>query len=157
MQRLRDPYLQGSRPVSRGADTQSDDSGDTDIQSDTNEDTLDATDNSSEEDNSTQPKTNKKKKSYDPDIFNFIIFDFETVAKIDGDKPEMVHKVNVACAEAVCNSCCESEEPFCDNCGEKQVTFYGTNSLNEFCEWLFNDRKDNWLAFAHNFQDKYSL
>ena len=60
-------------------------------------------------------------------------------------------QVNLAAAEVVCHNCVNSDQPVCANCGEKKVYFFGVNALDEFAKWLFDDRKGEWTAFAHNF------
>ena len=60
-------------------------------------------------------------------------------------------QVNLAADEVVCHNCVNSDQPVCANCGEKKVYFFGVNALDEFAKWLFDDRKGEWTAFAHNF------
>ena len=95
---------------------------------------------------------------YDPDNFQFIFFDFETVTKFDPDAPDMKHCVQVAVAVSVCQDCKDAPvTETCDNCQEKEVIFYGRDSLQKFCDWLFDNRKGQWTAFAHNAQDEYFI
>ena len=95
---------------------------------------------------------------YDPDNFQFVFFDFETVTNFDPDNPDMKHCVQVAVAVSVCHNCKDAPvTEICENCREKEVIFYGRNSLEQFCEWLFDNRQGQWTAFAHNSQDEYFL
>ena len=59
--------------------------------------------------------------------------------------------MNLAAAEVVCHNCVNSAQPICANCGEKKVYFFGVDALDEFAKWLFDGRKGEWTAFAHNF------
>ena len=95
---------------------------------------------------------------YDPDNFQYVFFDFETVTKFHPDASDMKHCVQVAVAVSVCQDCKDAPvTETCDNCEEKEVIFYGRDSLQKFCEWLFDNRKGQWTAFAHNAQDEYFI
>ena len=79
-------------------------------------------------------KNNLKKKS----TKGYIFFDYEAMQTENG------HVVNLVCAEKVCLVCIEKSA--CNlNCGK-----FHWKSNNEFCDWLFNEHNNNFIAIAHN-------
>ena len=74
--------------------------------------------------------------------WRYIFYDFETAS----DSPDCKH-IPVACAVMI--KCCRCPESgFCKKCGTKW--FYGEDTVDKFCRWLFSEVNKNSVAFAHN-------
>jgi hypothetical protein len=92
----------------------------------------------------------KEECSNDP---TYIFFDLECSQEILVKETEngriLQHKILCAHARVVCPKCFDKEDSNCQKCYEKMFT--GTNTQNEFCEWLFN-HDGPVRAMAHNAQ-----
>jgi hypothetical protein len=99
-------------------------------------------------------KKMKERKRVETPSFQYIFFDFETVQeRVDG-REEMVHRVNLACSEIVCSFCYRQDilDEECKFCKTRQMTFYGEEAVDEFCKYLFKERKWAVYGYAHNLQ-----
>ncbi len=49
------------------------------------------------------------------------------------------HKPNLCVVQKVCEDCMDIQLDECDNCGVRENVFSGTNTTDDFCEWLFSE------------------
>lgn len=68
------------------------------------------------------------------------------------------HKPNLCVAQKVCTACMDNDEE-CETCGQREYTFRGKNTLEEFCRWLFSEDNYQATVLCHNFQgyDSYPI
>jgi len=89
-------------------------------------------------------------------VAKFVYFDFETDQSFITKENEYgtVHKhvPNLCVAHRVCEICNDEDiNKDCDHCGQKLFVFQGYSCLDSFCDWLFNDIKnENRTAIAHH-------
>lgn len=87
-------------------------------------------------------------------VYKFIFFDFETtqdkVQSVLKLGPILEHVPNVCIVHIVCDDCRHRELGHCGRCGENRQHFIGPNCLEQFCEFLFDDKMKNVIAIAHN-------
>ena len=105
-------------------------------------------DDTVEEDTNEKAEAKEKEKIGKEDkTFCYIFFDFESQQETG------IHKPNLCVAQKVCDTChCRPLEEPCDVCGDdREIIFEGTDCVNDFCLWLFNDeRHKNARCLAHN-------
>ena len=68
------------------------------------------------------------------------------------------HKPNLCVVQRVCTGCMDKETA-CNGCEKREYVFKGDNTLNDFCEWLFSEKKYQATVLCHNFQgyDSYPI
>lgn len=77
----------------------------------------------------------------------YIDFDFET------DQSSGTHVPNFAVAYKSCPDCIDvptSEQPFCTNCGDRDIVFEGYDVVTQFGKWLFSSDHKYYTARSHN-------
>ena len=72
------------------------------------------------------------------------------------------HRPNLCVAHKVCENCMDenvNEKSWCDHCGKKEQIFYGENSRDDFCRWLFSEQIVSSKVLCHNFKgyDSYPI
>ena len=61
------------------------------------------------------------------------------------------HKPNYVVLQKVCNECENSPlTEICTNCGDRQKIYSGEKTLDDFGEYLFNERHSYYTVIAHN-------
>jgi hypothetical protein len=107
-----------------------------------------------------QPKKDKGNKM--GQIQKLIFFDFESTQERELDNGDKQHIPNLCIAHRCCSWCGLQEKPhdtedfrcvYCTNSKEsirEEVLFEGENTVKEFCDWLFDGKKNGSIAIAHN-------
>ncbi len=72
------------------------------------------------------------------------------------------HVPNLCVVHKVCTQCMNIEitdNSDCDVCGKREMVFKGSNTVKEFCRWLFSEVNYNSTVICHNFQgyDSYPI
>jgi hypothetical protein len=83
-------------------------------------------------------------------VRGWIFFDFESSQddEVREDKygnKVYEHKVNLCVVQKVCRLCQDLELGECPVCGPNQVVFKGPETLDDFCQWLFDVANDACL------------
>ncbi|XP_041465845.1 uncharacterized protein LOC121416344 isoform X2 [Lytechinus variegatus] len=104
---------------------------------------------------------NEKEKEDLPIPQKYIYFDFECTQNTGSHVPNLVH------ASWECTNCMDGIPPedeeegclYCDSKYDREITFQGRETLEQFCKWLFSEDNDGAIAIAHNSKayDSYFL
>lgn len=98
----------------------------------------------------------KKKKNDNQITIRYVFFDTESSQDtlIEQDKHGNVfqHKVNCCIAQWTCTNCLSmGKDSECNICREGYYKWFGYDSINQFCQWLFKDGpQDRTICMAHN-------
>lgn len=89
----------------------------------------------------------------------YIFYDLEcyqTKLLTENDPSKKEHEVNLCVAQQACDKCRENDnnEIECEFCGERQHTFWGSNIIDDFMQYLgeLNDKFTRIIVIAHNTQ-----
>ena len=71
----------------------------------------------------------------------FIFYDFES-QQISQKLNEYIHKPNLCVVNITCEKCWRTDlndrrDDWCDFCGQKEYVFSGSNTIKEFCTFIF--------------------
>ena len=72
------------------------------------------------------------------------------------------HVPNLCIAHKVCTVCMDNDvtnTSECEHCGRNELIFKGSDTLDDFCQWLFSEDNYNVTVICHNFQgyDSYPI
>ena len=129
-----------------------------------------------------QPTDSEKSDNQRQATLKYIFFDFECTQDIllqcsEGFKPgadtkcincktswcgSFEHKPNFCVAQRTCEKCLNfpiTPESICKICGNNEHVFYGMNTTENFCRWLFSEENYGATVICHNFKgyDSYPV